>query len=317
MIQKGTYRRVSRVAAKEICERLRILGVLEKTLALSPNHSRRTPHYRLKAGRRAFTLLIREYFRSLAREYPLSWQESARYFMAKQYVRKNLNSDLVRSVLAKRGVSIQKQFELSEDGDRKDEKVDRLPIAPPAAKASPKPEVLIQWGPTTPRARAKVSAQASLHYQVEEHEIVYPILALLEVSPSALLFFLGKWNPFIREDGSFSWSSGDTGYETIEHVLFRLIWGAITDLAITRGVPEGYDVTMAGVGYESSIIRVDRQALLELHWRYKEVIDYYAGFDSTHDYYGDGEDIVEIEKNPANAWAKFVWRDDPQRPVPS
>ena len=73
---------------------------------------------------------------------------------------------------------------------------------------------------------------------------------------------------------------------------------------------DGYDVSVPAVGYNLSVDSADQQALLELHWKYKEVDAYYAGFDTVHEYGSEGRDVYEIERNHANAWARFGWRKD-------
>ena len=50
--------------------------------------------------------------------------------------------------------------------------------------------------------------------------------------------------------------------------------------------------------------------LLLLRCKDQISIEYAAGFDSNHDYYGDGENIVEIETNPENCSIKIDWKKE-------
>ena len=106
-----------------------------------------------------------------------------------------------------------------------------------------------------------------------------------------------------------------TGMEAIEHVLFRMIWAAVSDLAVCRTVPTGSDIVLAAVGYESSVIRTGNNSILELHWLGKGTIEYYAGFDTSEEVYG--EELVVVEKNPGNVWAKFKWASGKREPSDS
>jgi hypothetical protein len=149
------------------------------------------------------------------------------------------------------------------------------------------------------------------HYDFLENRIlIRPILALLQISPSALLEFLGDWEPHKTDH----MSCPCRGYEMVEHVLFRLVFATLGDLAITRTVPQGVDVTFAEVRPEHSRAQRHEPALLQLSWKYEEIIGFEAGFDTEHLYTAGGEDgfsdgdVFEVTRNPENCWVR-IWFD--------
>ncbi len=103
-------------------------------------------------------------------------------------------------------------------------------------------------------------------------------------------------------------SSVDCGLSMVEHLLFRLVFSAVADLSIRRLVPERCDVSLAEIRPESSRAQRHEPALLELRWGDREIIGYEAGFDTNYSVYG--EELIEVTRNPENAWAR-VWWDRP------
>ncbi len=307
-IERGTRHRVSRMSAGPICDRLVRMGIADKTNRRSPNRRTSTAHYRLKDDWRAFALLVREYVKVLSSSYPMSWQRSALYFMQTQYVRHHLTEALVRRILSSRGVGMQVIVPLDESHSLSKSVGLLLPVAPPNAKTNPKQVFLTKPESLSSKETRIVNEVIEAHYRInEKYKLILPILALLEVSPTALMYFLGKWNPY-RSD-TFVLTPDSPGIEMVEHVVFRLIWAAINDLAVSRNVPEGRDVTIASVC--PGVWRTGKETtnLLSLNWQYRAVIDYNAGFDTTHEYSGNGEAMYEIELNPSNAWVTITWKE--------
>ena len=75
------------------------------------------------------------------------------------------------------------------------------------------------------------------HYRVWQYEkLILPILALIQISPGALAEFLcGDWKPYVPETPSFK----AEGTAMMEHTIFRLLFMAIGDLAMTRSIAGG------------------------------------------------------------------------------
>ena len=97
----------------------------------------------------------------------------------------------------------------------------------------------------------------------------------------------------------------------IEHVLFRMIWGALNDLSVTRIVPENSDVKVATVRSGLGPAAESERVLLTLNWQFKAEIEYDAGFDTEEIVYGD--ELYVYEKNPENAWVSIAWKE--KKPV--
>jgi 23S rRNA maturation mini-RNase III len=121
----------------------------------------------------------------------------------------------------------------------------------------------------------------------------------------------------------------------IDHVVFRMVFDAVADLSDARDVPQGSAVTFAEVCPENGGCVEGMPTLLQLTWGENKLIGYAAGFDTSHDDYGPGEDDsgpmalilsgkppeewtaemlfgsdagpVEITRNPENAWVKVDW----------
>jgi hypothetical protein len=134
-----------------------------------------------------------------------------------------------------------------------------------------------------------------------------PILGLIEISPTALLDFLGPWEPVEPRAGSSGWGIG-----AVEHLIYRWVFDCIADLAVTRTVPDYGDVMRASVRPEHTLAQRHDPPLLELCLWDGTVIGFEAGFDTDHEYYqgeDDGpDDITEIERNPENCWVE-IWKD--------
>lgn len=154
--------------------------------------------------------------------------------------------------------------------------------------------------------QAKIEKIIREYYDdIEEKEITLPILALIKISPTALEYFLSNWNPYVDDNMTYYTTEG---IHTIEHVLFRLIWNAVNDLSIIRDIQQNDLVSSAlisGGRYPSS----KTSSLLEITLMDQSKIEYNAGFDTHRDYYGDGENIVEIETNPENCRVDIICRD--------
>jgi 23S rRNA maturation mini-RNase III len=142
---------------------------------------------------------------------------------------------------------------------------------------------------------------------VENPSIVKPLLSLIQVSPSALIRFLGDWKPHSPEPVEVA-----KDIESVEHLIFQLVFDTIGDIAVTREVPNGGEVMRASVRPEETLAQRHEPPLLELDLHGGTVFGYEAGFDTEHLFYqgedDNPEDIFEYERNPENCWAK-PWVD--------
>ena len=302
-IEKLTRKKVSRVWARTVCDRLALARVLEEVSMRSPTKSRPTPHYRLKPGTEGLRNLVRPYVAFLMQRDGLLWQKGAWGLMRSDHLRHQLTVDLVRKVLSSKNVAVHRNVTLN---GRKWPLLVLLPVSHPGSKERPKhrfvnPEVL-----SAEEAR-EFSAWIDRYYAEDEPKsLLIPILALIEVSPSALVYFLGKWRPYVQD--TYTWPTSANGADQMEHVLFRMIWGALNDLSVTRLAPEGSDVKLATVrAGVPGPARESEHSLLTLNWQYEADIEYDAGFDTDELVYG--EELYVYEKNPENAWVSINWRE--------
>lgn len=158
----------------------------------------------------------------------------------------------------------------------------------------------------SPEEKSLVQNAIHNHYSTEESKIILSILALIEISPSALQFFLGDWEPY---DETVSISADSQGIDTIAHVLFRLIWGTISDLSMTRRVPNTEHVYSAFVS--GGLFSKGRQPLLRLSCKDHRSIEYEAGFDTDEilaggEEGGDDETPVIVTNNPENCTVRMT-----------
>jgi hypothetical protein len=248
-VEKRTYKRISRAGARLACERLVKAGILQSIKKRSQTWSKSTPHYRLPEDKDTFVRIVREYFGTIAKSNPFSWQSSAMFFMGSAYARRHIGTTLVRDILSSKKVEMRLLAEMEKNSKAEQRKEFNhvalsLPVTPVDGKAADmESKVTIHTSLKSGGEKASAHKIISDHYSNEESNIIIPILALLEISPTALEFFLGDWEPY----DTTSFSSGSQGFDTIEHMLFRLIWGAVNDLSLTRRVPESEHVFNAYV----------------------------------------------------------------------
>ncbi len=322
-VEKRTFRQISRAGARLACERLAKVGILRSTNKRSQTWAKPTPHYQLPEDKDTFVKIVREYFNTLASSNHISWQSSAMFFMGSPYARRHITANLVRDVLSSRKVEVRMvaKMEKSQGADS-DQKFNNIlisfPVMPAGGTAEDmKSKVDILNNITTEEEKAFVEEVIRDHYSNKEMSIiVMPILLLLEISPTSLEFFLGDWAPyenglvhvFNNKDlfGKIAVSGELYGFEMIEHLLFRLIWGAVSDLSLTRRVPENehvLDAYVSGGRFYSG-----KQPLLRLSCRGHYSIEYEAGFDTEELLYGGEDDGAPevVERNPENCTVRMT-----------
>lgn len=333
-LEKRTRKSVSRAGATLVCEQLVEMGILQLEKKRSPTWSQSTPHYSLREDKEAFITLTKNYFLTLTKSNPYSWQSHAIFFMSHQYVRRQINSTLVRDTLSSKKINMPLLMKIKKiknqeviTGHFQNSIPFSFPVMPPHTTIEEmSSKVIIHNDELTDDQIEDIPKIIENHYRdVEEKTLILPILALLQISPSALEHFLSDWKPYVRDENSISFSSVSQGFDMIEHVLFRLVWSTINDLSLTRAIPEMGDVRSAyisGGTYPASKL----SPLLLLRYKDGLSFEYEAGFDTNHDYYvgeseeigengeipdfGESGDIVEIETNPENCSVKINWRKE-------
>lgn len=125
------------------------------------------------------------------------------------------------------------------------------------------------------------------HYALYEHEKwVLPILALIRASPEALKEFLfGDWGPYgLEPNSSYRFTADGTG--CMQYSLFRLLFTAIRDLAMTRNIE--YDRLVQFVRFRPDFrrysyrMREGHSALMEIDLANLMTVSYDGSFDTDH-----------------------------------
>jgi len=152
------------------------------------------------------------------------------------------------------------------------------------------------------------------HYTRHElQKCVLPILTLIRVSPNALREFLfGDWEPFgiDQEDPCDFYNEGT---ECLQYFLFRLLFIAINDLALHRTVDLDNRVKWADFRPHYVFISAGPQgksecppSLLEILLVDGHRLSYDASFNTNHDYYTAGNDVVEKPKETAYSFSSGI-----------
>lgn len=150
------------------------------------------------------------------------------------------------------------------------------------------------------------SSGIEAHYREWQYEkLILPILILIQISSGALAEFLcGDWKPYVPETRSFK----ADGTAMMEHTIFRLLFMAIGDLAMTRsiaGETEGPKVMarMAWLRKSNNLISdTDQDALFTVSMNNGRNIYYDGGFDTIHDFYRD--DLEHGPDDEGDYWVK-------------
>lgn len=150
------------------------------------------------------------------------------------------------------------------------------------------------------------SSGVESHYRAWQYEkLILPILALIQISPGAMAEFLcGDWQPYAPDTPVFK----AEGTAMMEHTIFRLLFMAIGDLAMTRsiaGETEGPGVMarMAWLRKSNNLISdTDQDALFTVSMNNGRNIYYDGGFDTIHDFYGNDREYGRDDEG--DYWVK-------------
>lgn len=317
-IEKHTQPLVSEALA-----RLHQLGLLTAVAASSGSDGANQTDYRLPMTPDVWTTFARIYLNSLRKVHGDGWLYAANAFLTSDLTKGHLTPAYVESLVGfhkvairypvdpKTGSPSERDYSLRLGGWKLPATSDGVRLSFPVGLDGSAPETLQKIGKEThfsPDIEPTVFAEVvRRHYsELEDRMLVLPIFHLVRVSPSALLTLLEEWTPADPDR-----VAGQTGISTVDHVVFRLVFATITDLAESRVLPEHHDVFLAAVRPEETRGQRHVPPLLELCFVGGEVLGFEAGFDTEHEYYQgeeDGpEDIYEIERNPENCWVQIWW----------
>ena len=147
------------------------------------------------------------------------------------------------------------------------------------------------------------------HYmKLQKQKWIIPLLALIKSSPMALAEFLyGKWDCFDYDKASYMCYSKE-GVDNFRYPFFRLLFVAISDIALTRDV-ETTDVQYAEFRSSSSRRSEKTNYLLRINMKSGLNVYFDGGFDTSHDYIGtESGDVFETPDEQiywAKAWINY------------
>ncbi len=328
-VRRDSMNQVTKAWSREACDRLVSLGILSMEEVRPRKKRGLTPHYRLVRSPVGFRSLVWAYTGSLMRIYGPDWPLRTGTLFESDYIRANLTPEFVRRVLSERGVEIRYNVDRrtlgpaatptdwdvapGEYSDHERSIALCFPVLDSKASVDELKRAIHPFAGDNALEPQDLQRIADTHYRSrEDRMLVLPILGLLQVSGTALITFMGPWEPYSTD----YMSSSDQGTSMVEHLLFRLVFAAIGDLSMSRFVPDGLDVTFAEVRPDHSRAQRHDPALLQLCWRGREIIGYEAGFDTEHLFVGgedSGTDISEVTRNPENCWMRVWW--DSYRPM--
>lgn len=147
------------------------------------------------------------------------------------------------------------------------------------------------------------------HYtKFQRRKWIIPLLALIKSSPIALQEFLnGDWDCSDKNYCSYS----KEGRVNFEYPFFRLLFAAISDIALTRDVENG-DVSFAELRSSSNHKSEMNNYLLKISMKSWLNVYFDGGFNTHHDYYGTESGDVFESPNETYYWAK-AWIDYPAK----
>jgi len=269
-IERLSNNKISRAGAKSICERLVKMGILHVENRRTKIKRTMTPHYYLGKDKESFTLFVKSYFQTLIKPKPFSWQRTTDIFMSSNYAISLIKSDLVRKVLSSKVIPVQDDMS---DNQKKNIK------------------------------------KIAMNYSkiIIKENTILPILALIQISPTALEYFLSDWKPYTGDKNNVLFSFTSHGDNMIEHVLFQLVWSTIHDLSLIRRIYNN-DFVLRALVSGGRFPMLESSSLLHLDCKEINSIEYEAGFDNIHDHRRyDGKKFVKIEKiNPKNGRVKIT-----------
>ncbi len=287
---------ISKDWAGKICEDLCALGILGSVMIRAPRQSGKTPHYYLPEGYEPYLRIMKYLFRMIR-------DPGMQRVLMNTYVMDHTNAGLVRYILSKKGVEIQRDIPL------RDWEIYEAPKAfeqyfhtdylngsvPPCSftayileqsSCSPAVPLRLPVFPDGLSDTERMAAIVSLNRQtfachpwlkrypsgIWEHYIrfeyqhwILPILALIRASPAALEDFLfGDWKPY----------SG-----SLDYPLFTLMFTAVRDLALVRDVEHDPMVEMVRFHPEHEVSQDDGgSALLEIDLENGRTVYYDGAF---------------------------------------
>ena len=293
---------VSRPWLLKVLSKMKEEGFINSTYTLS-KATRPREKFHLTSDYGKFSIFAERYLRYYLNSNPIDWQKSVLWsFMSSLHVQKMLNEGFVKYILHSRNFIAKKLLPVN--GKVTGEGGESIFTNNACIEIfyNENGEIVIRDVNFNGDKGQFLTIDIKEKLEKEFKEsVVIPILALIKISPTALLRFIQEWKPYGVE------YSGGPGIASIEHVLFRLIWDAANDLSITRAVPSNQEATYAYVGSANR----PEKSLLRIFWMPSKIIRYDVEFSTVEYYVGgeDSEDIAEVEINPEDAYVQIDIQD--------
>lgn len=315
-IERDMQNKVSRVAISTICQDLYHRNVLAYDKIRPPRQKNTTEHYYLPRNKQALTNLLQ----AIVESGDDQWLWS---FISTEYAQSCLTTSLVREVLAYKKVVFPRILPLGtwDEVERKKlisimEKEHNhslpsmlfhnmvwlhLPVFSESTPLEQRLEYIESLEDNEGIRRLDLSRNPSgikCHYQVwEEEHVVLPILALIQISPRALVdFLLGSWQPCENKRCNSNITA------VIDHVIFRLLMRAIDDVAVSRRIPHLSLVGDAFLCYQT--FSDHKPTLFTLAMKDGRYVHFTATFNTRVNYYGDEDSSMSGFPfvNPESCW---------------
>ena len=325
-IEKDLRKKISRVWAANICKKLEKKGMLDHEDMLPPRQKNKTEHYYLRSDYHALSKVIKaivdtatskdkvwifaqNYFQKNINESLIKkvlaernvvigrkldlwlWKPSEAQNLFDKYFKENVDSE---KISFKEYIQKMVQHGPIKDGMcwSAPSFCLRLPVFTDEMPITEQLNVLIEQNRDVferyPLLKSYLSGIEEYYKNRQYEDLILPILALIKASPNALAEFLhGEWKPSESDSCSFICYSRD-GLKPIEYYLFNILFIAISDIAVTRSIPEGGEDKYV-------VLRPNPKSLLLIPLsNYNVYFD--AGFSTKEDYIG-ADLILVPDKN--------------------
>ncbi|CAG1003470.1 MAG: hypothetical protein OIN86_16645 [Candidatus Methanoperedens sp.] len=342
-IEKDLRKEISRVWAANICKKLEDRGILDHENLLPPRQKNKTEHYYLRSDFHAFSKIVklivdtatskdriwifaRSYFQENINESLVKkvlaernvvigrildlwlWEPIEAQNLFDKYFKENVDSE---KISFKEYIQKMVQHGTIKDG---------MYWSPPSfclrmpvfADEMPRTEQLnalieknIDIFDRYPLLKSYRSGIEEYYKNRQYENSILPILALIKASPNALVEFLhGEWKPS-GSDSCYCVCYSREGIGLLEYHIFKILFTAISDIALTRSVPGGREDNYALLRPNpNSTIKNKNFLLLIPQGNYNVYFD--GGFRTGEDYIGEDLFLVPDENYYwVKSWIEF------------
>lgn len=341
-IEKDLGKEISRVWAANICKKLEERGILDHENLLPPRQKNKTEHYYLRSDFLAFSKVIkaivdtatskdrvwifaRSYFqknineslvKNVLAERNVVTGRNLDLWLWKPVEAQNLFDKYFKENVESKKISFKEYIQkMVQHGPIKDGMYWsppsfclRMPVFSDEMLGNEQFNVLIEKNRDVferyPLLKSYRSGIEDYYKNGQYENLVLPLLALIKASPNALVEFLhGEWKPSESDSCSFISYSRD-GIGLPQYQLFKILFTAISDIALTRSIPGGGEDKYA-------VLRPNPNSLLSIPLNnYNVYFD--AGFSTKEDYVAISDEDLILVPDKNYYWVKSWIEIDPK-----